>query len=122
METTKKKWIQPPWTPERRERHQAGCQAAVERYRQFEAEMKWASDFRENYPGGPEKVDEMLELAHELKSQGVDPVALINFAILVRKNKRDPLTEDQNFKVHELLVQKTSAADIYRWMFGALPQ
>ena len=114
----KKKWAQPVWTPERRAKHGAGCQAAVERYRQFEAEIKWARDFRENWPGGPDKLDEILVLAHELKVKGIDPLALINFAIMVRKNKREPLTEDQDTKVHELLVQKFSAEGIYQHLFG----
>ena len=83
------------------------------------AEAKRANDFYDKYPGGPEKVDELLELASQLKSQGIDPVALLDFAILVRKNNRDPLTDDQGFKVHEMLVQKISPAEIYQRMFGA---
>ena len=116
---TKRKWAQPPWTPERKARHRAACQEAMERYRQYEEDAKRARNFIDKY--GPEKVDELLELADELKAQGIDPVVLLAFATLVRKNKRDPLTDDQNLKAHELLVQQIPAAEIYQQMFEVTP-
>ena len=82
------------------------------------AEAKRARDFCDNYPGGPEKLDELLELTHELRTQGIDPYELLNFGIMVRKNKRDPLTDDQNLKAHELLLQKVPGEEIYQRIFG----
>jgi hypothetical protein len=113
----KKKWAQPPWTPERRERHRIACHDAMVRYKQYEDDAKRVSIFYEKY--GAEKVDELLELADELKTQGIDTNELLRFGIMVTKNKRDPLTDDQNLKAHELLAQKISAAEIYQQMFGA---
>lgn len=110
------KKTQRAWSPEARQRHLDGCRRYQVELKKMEAEMDWAHDFREKY--GSEKVDELIELADNLRAQGIDPMALTNFATLVRKNKRDPLTDDQNLKAHELLVQQIPAAEIYSAMFG----
>ena len=104
------------WSPEARQRHLDGCRRYQVELKKMEAEMEWAHNFRKNYPGGPEKVDELIELADNLRAQGIDPLALINFAILVKENNRE-LSDEQGLRVNELLRAKFAADQIYQQVF-----
>ena len=110
------KKTQRAWSPEARQRHLDGCRRYQVELKKMEAEWEWARNFRKNYPGGPEKVDEVIELIHELERQGISAKECLNFAILVKKNNRE-LSDEQGLRVNELLRAKFAADQIYQQIF-----
>lgn len=99
METARKKWTQPPWTPERRAKHRAGCREA--------AFWRKAYEYHE----------ELTMLFRIKERYGIEPRELLEFILLMPKGQ-PPLTEDQNHQWRELAIKKIPAAEIYQQMFG----
>jgi hypothetical protein len=104
---TKRKWAQPPWTPERKERHRAGCIRGVEKWRQVEKEMEYVHWHRKF-------LDALFQIEEKY---GIAPAELMKFFTSETMAKY-PLSPEQVDHWNELAIKKTSTEVIYEQTFG----
>ena len=110
METEKKKRIQPPWTPERRENLRAFCLAAAMVRKKLNKRMASTHEHTE--------FEKIIDLLSKIEGKyGIDPHEILGFIFLLPKGQ-PPFSEEQAKQWREMAILKVPAAEIYQHLFG----